>query len=95
MFGDPVLNDFKWEQEYLAKLGTFKNGINFDKTSNGEEIFTYIDANLLKFESNEHNSEVFYGTFFGDLTNSEIGLSATVFQAHQNFPKAIKIKAYL
>ena len=39
MFGDPVLNDFKWEQEYLAKLGTFKNGINFDKTSNGEEIF--------------------------------------------------------
>ncbi len=78
-------------QNIVAHTGISNYKTRFTK-SNGEEIFTYIDANLLKFESNEHNSEVFYGTFFGDLTNSEIGLSATVFQAHQNFPKAIKIK---
>lgn len=59
--------------------------------SNGEEVFTYIDAEMLKYESNEHNAEVFYGTFFGDLTNAEMGITAGVYQAHQNFPKAVRV----
>ncbi|MDO4300683.1 MAG: hypothetical protein Q4D26_04730 [Clostridia bacterium] len=59
--------------------------------STGEEIFTYIDAEMLKYESNEHNPEVFYGTFFGDLTDDEKGITAAVYQAHQNFPKAIRV----
>lgn len=59
--------------------------------SNGEEIFTYVDAEMLKFESNEHNPEVFYGTFFGDLSDNEIGITAAVYQAQQNFPKALRV----
>lgn len=59
--------------------------------SNGEEIFTYVDAEMLKFESNEHNAEVFYGTFFGDLSNDEAGITAAVYQAQQNFPKAVRL----
>ncbi len=61
--------------------------------SQGEEIFTYVDANMLKYEANEHNAEVFYGTFFGDITDDEVGITATVYQAQQNFPKAVKVSS--
>ncbi len=59
--------------------------------SKGDEIFTYVDGEMLKYESNEHNSEVFYGTFFGDLTGEKMGIAAAVYQAQQNFPKAVRV----
>lgn len=58
-------------------------------SENGSEVKEIIDDELLLFEANEHNAEVFYGTFFADCTDSSGGLCATVYQAQQNFPKAI------
>ena len=49
-----------------------------------------IDADWLLREANEHFAEVFYGTFFADCTGTDAGICATVFQAHQNFPKAVE-----
>ena len=57
----------------------------------GNEVYTKIDAEYLKYESNEHNPEVFYGTFFGESRNDDYGICATVFQAQQNYPKAIRV----
>ncbi|MBR1736442.1 MAG: hypothetical protein IJ736_05440, partial [Firmicutes bacterium] len=59
-----------------------------------------IDAEYLKYESNEHNPEVFYGTFFADHSGESYGVCTTVYQAQQNFPKAVEAssegtKAYL
>lgn len=72
------------------------SGISNYKTrfcqSKGDEIFTYIDAEMLKFESNEQNAEVFYGTFFGDVNNGEVGITGSVYQAQQNFPKAVRLE---
>lgn len=65
---------------------------SFDINEEGEEAYKYVDANMLLYESNEHNSEVFYGTFFGDYTDEEIGVCACVYQAQQNFPKAVKVQ---
>ncbi len=56
---------------------------------NGEAVTKCVDAESLVYESNEHFAEVFYGTFFADSTDSEGGVCATVFQAQQNFPKAV------
>ncbi len=76
--------------------GSLRNatGISNYKTkfneSCGEELFTYVDAEYLKYESNEHNPEVYYGTFFGDITDGEIGITGCVYQAQQNFPKAVR-----
>ncbi len=56
---------------------------------NGESVSVVADADLLLREANEHFAEVFYGTFFGDVTDEEGGVCATVFQAQQNFPKAV------
>ncbi len=65
---------------------------SFDINENGGAAFKYVDANMLLMESNEHNSEVFYGTFFGDYTDEEMGVCACIYQAQQNFPKAIKVQ---
>lgn len=57
---------------------------------NGVEVNKFIDDKFLLKEANEHFSEVFYGTFFADRTDAEGGICATVFQAQQNYPKAVK-----
>lgn len=60
-------------------------------TESEEEIYEEITANNLIYEANEHFPEVFYGTFFGDISNENGGVCATIFQAQQNFPKAFEI----
>lgn len=55
----------------------------------GERVEKVIDADYLQYDANEHNAEVFYGVFFADSADDDSGLCATVFQAQQNFPKAL------
>lgn len=38
MFGDPVMNPKGWEKVSLGKLGTLKNGMNFNRADNGYDI---------------------------------------------------------
>ena len=61
----------------------------FTVAENGKTVSEVADALLLKGEANEHMPEVFYGTFFADVTDEKGGVCATVFQAQQNFPKAV------
>lgn len=56
----------------------------------GNEVNRVIDDNHLINEANEHYAEVFYGTFMADRTDDRGGVCATVYQAQQNYPKAIK-----
>lgn len=86
----PVEKISKGNVRALTGISNYKTRFTESK---GEEIFTYVDAQMLKYESNEHNAEVFYGTFFGDLTDEDFGITATVYQAQQNFPKAVKVSA--
>lgn len=65
---------------------------SFDIKKDGTAAYKYVDAETLLLESNEHNPEVFYGTFFGDYTDEEMGVCACVYQAQQNFPKAVKVQ---
>lgn len=68
-------------------ISNYKTRYNISE--DGSEVKEIIDADLLIYEANEHNAEVFYGTFFADCTDEESGLCATVYQAQQNYPKAI------
>lgn len=56
----------------------------------GNEVNKYVDDNMLINEANEHYSEVLYGTFMADRTDDRGGVCITVFQAQQNYPKAVK-----
>lgn len=64
----------------------------FKIATGGEQVDNTIIAEMLEKEANEHFAEVLYGTFFADCTDKakNVGICATVFQAFQNFPKAVK-----
>lgn len=55
----------------------------------GSAVCKYVDAPYLIKESNEHIAEVFYGTFFADCTDESGGVCASIYQAQQNYPKAV------
>lgn len=63
---------------------------NYQVGDLGETVTKEINASFLINQSNEHFAEVFYGTLFADWTTNQGGICATVFQAHQNFPKSIE-----
>ena len=62
---------------------------DFLTSENGELVEKEITADFLLKQSNEHYAEVFYGTFFADVTTEEGGVCATIYQAQQNYPKAV------
>lgn len=68
-------------------ISNYKTRYNISE--DGSKVSEVIDDKLLLFEANEHNAEVFYGTFFADCTDNKSGLCATVYQAQQNFPKSV------
>lgn len=56
----------------------------------GEKLYHIIDAKQLLMEANEHIPETFYGTFFANWQDKKSrGICVTLYQAHQNFPKAL------
>ncbi len=56
----------------------------------GETVSRKVDAEDLLYEANEHIAEVFYGTMFADYNTVKGGVCATVYQAQQNYPKAVE-----
>jgi hypothetical protein len=65
---------------------------NTQSGSGEERLRRVIDADHLIYTSNEQIPEVNYGTFTGHWRHPDRGgLAATVFQAYQNFPKALSV----
>lgn len=61
----------------------------FTIAKDGKQVSDVVDAKFLISEANEHFGEVLYGTFFADVTDENGGVCATIFQAQQNYPKAV------
>jgi len=58
------------------------------------QVHKLIAADFLVYQSNEQMPEVNYGTFTGHWSQPESGgLSATIHQAYQNYPKALTADA--
>lgn len=71
-------------------VGSSNYKTDFYIGKDGVEVNKYVDDKYLVKEANEHFAEVFYGTFMADYTDSNDGFCATVYQAQQNYPKAVK-----
>ena len=88
--------DFSDAAETDARIRTVVGKSNyktdFKISMTGEAVAHTVTAEQLIAEANEHFAEVLYGTFFADFTDKEkdYGVCATVYQAFQNFPKAVK-----
>jgi hypothetical protein len=60
-----------------------------DKSS--EALEKCINAETLLWQSSEHIDECFYGDFWADFKDECSGIAVSIYQAHQNFPKALKV----
>ncbi len=52
-----------------------------------------LDQETILYQAVEHVLETFYGDFWADWSGDRGGVSITQFQAHQNFPKRLKVDA--
>jgi len=90
-----------WQYEIVPEQGKENGSIRtcvadsnyktkFLHSEEGEAVEQSITAEFLMNQGNEHSAETFHGTFFADVTTEAGGVCATIFQAHQNFPKALR-----
>jgi hypothetical protein len=85
-----VLRVRVWDPDARVTLGISNYRTNFFQAQAEEGVEKLIDAEYLLYDANEQIPETFYGTFFADWRIKDRGLCATIFQAQQNFPKALK-----
>ncbi len=78
------------EKDYFRTMTAVSNyRTNFAVSGKGERLSLSVCAEDLISEANEHFAEVLYGTFMADFCDENGGVCATVYQAQQNFPKAV------
>jgi len=70
-------------------LGISNYGTRVRRAEAGQPLHHCIDAEQILFEGNEQAPEVHYGTFWADWSTPAGGLCITVYQAQQNYPKAL------
>lgn len=85
----PMLEERMGKDTVRTCVGRSNYKTLFTLGMDGLQVCEVIDAALLVGEANEHFGEVLYGTFFADVTDKTGGVCATIFQAHQNYPKAV------
>ena len=80
------------EQSPDAKVSLGISNYNTRITENmaKDGVEKVIDAEHLLYDSNEQVPETLYGTFWADWRVPGKGICATIFQAHQNYPKALR-----
>lgn len=72
-------------------VGNSNYKTHFSVCGSGSSLERVADTTLVLVEGNEHYTEVLYGTFMADRTTEDDGICATIFQAQQNYPKAVKV----
>ncbi len=50
-----------------------------------------LTAETMLYQANEHYSDSFYGDFWVDWRDDQAGLTLSIHQAHQNFPKKLRV----
>ena len=77
-------------QEVRTCAGASNYKTDFVIGRDGTQVNKAAYDKALLMEGNEHMAEVLYGTFFADRTDADGGVCATIYQAQQNYPKAVK-----
>ncbi len=85
-----IENKIRAEKGFFRTMTGISNYLTrFAISSKGENLSLRVTAEDLISEANEHFAEVLYGTFMADFCDENGGVCAAVYQAQQNFPKAI------
>lgn len=70
-------------------LGISNYGTRVRQAEAGQRLHHCITAEQILYEGNEQAPEVHYGTFWADWSTPAGGLCVSLYQAQQNFPKAL------
>ena len=70
--------------------GFYRTRIDRREADDSSFLAMTINAETVLWEAWEHYPDSFYGDFWADWTNPSAGLTVTIHQAHQNFPKALE-----
>ena len=91
-FVKKIALDFHFAEPGESRHLATSNYLSDIRTETGEKDLRFmIDADYLCFDGNEQTPETFYGTFFADWNSKNGGICATLYQAYQNFPKALTV----
>ena len=59
--------------------------------SDGDPLEMALTTETLLYQANEHFVDSFYGDFWVDWCDDRAGVALSIHQAHQNFPKALRV----
>ena len=59
--------------------------------SDGEPLEMALTTETMLYQSNEHYIDSFYGDFWVDWRDDQGGVTLSIHQAHQNFPKKLRV----
>ncbi|MBN1874140.1 MAG: hypothetical protein JXA33_07905 [Anaerolineae bacterium] len=85
-------NNTKSAEAGSAKLalgqGYYRTAI---QTSEDAPLEMSLSTETILYQENEHFIDSFYGDFWVDWRNAQGGMTLSIYQAHQNFPKALRV----
>jgi hypothetical protein len=74
--------------------GYYQTGIDeIDAATPDDVLEMTLTAETMLYQSNEHYVDCFYGDFWADWRDERAGLTLSIYQAHQNFPKKLRVEA--
>ncbi len=77
--------------DYTTSRSALGEGYYGTHIQEGDDtLFSEINAETILYQSNEHFVDSFYGDYWADWRTNTGGVALSVYQAHQNFPVALK-----
>jgi len=74
--------------------GYYRTAIQeIDATSPDDALEMTLTTETMLYQSNEHFIDCYYGDFWVDWRDENAGLALSIYQAHQNFPKQLRVDA--
>ncbi|MEM7131816.1 MAG: hypothetical protein AAF702_36215 [Chloroflexota bacterium] len=70
--------------------GFYRTAIEQGTPANGNAVHMDLLAETMLYQANEHFIDSFYGDFWTDWRDGNGGLTLSIYQAHQHFPKGLK-----
>lgn len=77
------------EPQLALGQGYYRTGIQ----QGTKPLEMLLDAETLLYQANEHFIDSFYGDFWADWRDERVGVTLSIQQAHQNFPKKLRVTA--
>ena len=72
--------------------GYYRTGVQEIAAARSDESLEMtLTAETMLYQANEHFIDSFYGDFWADWRDGDAGLCLSIHQAHQNFPKKLRV----